>query len=121
MAKFYGMIGFGIEAETSPGVFELVIVERPYYGEVVRETLEASLGNSVLGESKTGNAFSVVADAYAELNFFDMKYVKWNGRYWTIKQVELRNRPRIQIRIGGVWNGPTAPPASDAGSPPGVS
>lgn len=107
MAKFYGVVGFGYEVEQSPGVFDLEIVERPYFGEVERDSLSRVAGQTVLGESKTGNSFRIVADAYATTNFFDMKYVKWNGRYWAVTQVELQDRPRLLIRIGGVWNGPT--------------
>lgn len=106
MTKFHGQIGFGYETEVSPGVYDMTIVERPYSGEVVRETLERVAGQTVLGESKTGNSFSIVADAYANTNYFDMEYVKWQGRYWSVKQIEVRQRPRLLVRIGGVYNGP---------------
>lgn len=107
MAKFYGLIGFTTgEKEISPGVWDHEIVERPYRGEVVRETLEIVGGQSVLGESKTANSFNIVADPFATQNFFDMLYVKWGGKYWAVRQVELRQRPRMLVRIGGIWNGP---------------
>lgn len=107
MAKFSGLIGFGTEVEVSPGVYDHVIVEKPYFGEVVRETLEVVGGRTILGESKTANSFRIIADRYALENFFDMEYVKWNGRYWKVKQVEVHQRPRMLVRIGGIWNGPT--------------
>lgn len=106
MARFSGKIGFGYEQEVTPGVYDLAIVERPYFGDVVRETLERVGGLSVLGESKTANSFNIVADGYATNNFREMRYVLWMGRYWEIRQVELLSRPRIIVRIGGVWNGP---------------
>ena len=108
MAKFSGRIGFGTEKEVSPGVYDHEIVERPYFGEVIRETLEVVGGQTVLGSSKTANSFSIVADKFANENFFDMEYVKWNGRYWAVKQVEIRQRPRMVIRIGEIYNGPRA-------------
>ena len=107
MAKFSGRIGYGTEQEVTPGVYEHVIVERPYYGEVVRETLEVVGGQTVLGDSKTANSFRIIADKYAFENFFDMEYVKWNGRYWAVKQVEVHQRPRMLVRIGGAYHGPT--------------
>ena len=106
MAKFYGRIGFGTEVETEPGVWEQSIVERPYYGEIIRETLEVVGGQTILGDSKTNNSFRVVADRYADYNFMDMIYVKWRDRYWAVRQVEVQSRPRMLIRIGGVYNGP---------------
>ena len=102
MAKFSGRIGFGFEREVSRGVYDLEIVERRYFGEVERDILERVAGQTVLGESKTGNSFNIVADGYARLNFWDMKYVFWNGMYWDIRQVELLSRPRMRVRIGGV-------------------
>lgn len=108
MAKYFGNIGFGEAKEVSPGVWENVIVERPYYGDVVRDTLEVRQGDKVLSDLRTGNAFSIVADGYAENNFFAMKYLEWAGTRWEIRQVEVRSRARLQIRIGGVYNGPTA-------------
>lgn len=122
MAKFSGRIGFGFEREISRGVYDLEIVERRYFGEVERDILERVAGQTVLGESKTGNSFNIVADGYARLNFWDMKYVFWNGMYWDIRQVELLQRPRMRVRIGGVYNGPTGPtiaPPDPAGEPSG--
>ena len=115
MAKFYGRIGFGTEEEISPGVWDYAIVEKPYYGDVVRDTLESVGGDTVLGDRKTANAFRIVADPYAENNFFDMKYLIWNGRYWTVRQVELQSRPRMLIRIGGIYEGPTFTPSEAGG------
>ena len=110
MAKFYGHIGFGVDTETfaGSGVWEKAIVERPYFGEIVRETLEVVGGQTVLGDSKTANSFRILADGYASDNFMDMEYVKWHGRYWVVRQVEIQPRPRMTIRIGGVYNGPVA-------------
>lgn len=121
MPKFSGKIGFGYEVEVSPGVFDLAIVERSYLGDVVREALERVGGQTVLGESKTANSFNIVGDAYSYTNFMDMKYVLWNGRYYEVRQTELKQRPRMLIRIGGRYNGPTAedpaaqPPEIDPG------
>ena len=121
MAKFYGQVGFGIDTEVAPGVWEKRVVERSYFGEVVRQTLEVVGGQTVLGDSKTANSFSIVADPYSYDHFMDMEYVKWRGRYWAVRQVELPGRPRLLIRIGGVYNGPVAqgttpePPGDDSG------
>lgn len=109
MAKFYGLIGFSQEVEVSPGVYDYVIVEKPYYGEVIRDVVDSVASGTVLAERKTGNAFRIVGDGYSRNNFFDMTYVKWAGNYWEVRQVELLQRPRMIIRIGGKWNGPTAP------------
>ena len=38
MAKFYGKIGYANTVETKPGVYEEQIVERSYYGDLIRNT-----------------------------------------------------------------------------------
>lgn len=115
MAKFYGLIGFGQETEVSPGVWDYVIVEKPYFGEIVREAVDRVGGETVLGDVNTANSFRIVADPYAEQNFYDMKYVVWNNRYWVVKQVEIESRPRMKIRIGGIYEGPRATPDETGG------
>lgn len=119
MAKFYGSIGFGESVETSPGVWEDVIVEKPYYGDVIRDTLEVETSDKILNDIRTGNSFSIVADPYAQNNFFAMRYIQWAGTLWYIKQVEVRS-PRLIIRIGGVYNGPTAGVEPDPDDDSGV-
>ena len=106
MAKFYGMIGFAIPTETRPGVWEDVIEERPYYGDIIRNTRRVENGESVNDDIVLSNTFSIVADAYAYLNFFAMRYIEFMNSKWKINTVEV-NRPRLVIYTGGVYNGPT--------------
>ena len=108
MAKFFGMIGYAAVEEISPGVHENVIIERAYYGDVIRDTLEVVGGDRVVSDRKTANAFRIISDGYADDNFFDMVYVTWRGTKWAVRQVEVQNRPRLLVRIGGVYHGPTA-------------
>lgn len=118
MAKYYGNIGFGESREQAPGVWEDVIIEKPYYGDVIRDTLEVEAHEKVLNDLRTGNSFSILADGYAENNFFAMRYIQWAGALWAIRQVEVR-RPRLIIRIGGVYNGPTPGVEPDPDNDPG--
>ena len=38
MAKFYGVIGYAVTEETKPGVWTEKIIERMYYGDLIRNT-----------------------------------------------------------------------------------
>lgn len=107
MAKFYGKIGYGIPTETAPGVWEDVIVEHEYYGDVVRNTRKSQEGEQINNDLSVGNSISVVADAYASVHFFAIRYVEWAGTKWTVPEVEVLS-PRLLLRLGGVYNGPTA-------------
>ena len=105
MAKFYGSIGYGNTVETAPGVWEDVITEHSYYGDVIRNTRQLGEGTTLNDNLLIGNSFSILADAYAYENFFAMRYITWAGSLWSISDVEVK-APRLILRVGGVYNGP---------------
>lgn len=111
MARFYGIIGFGVAVETANGVWDDTIVEKKYYGDVVRNSRKLSEGSIIVGDLSVNNSISIVADAYASNNFLAMRYIRWAGSLWIISDVEVQ-RPRLLLRLGGVYNGPEAVPAS---------
>lgn len=108
MAKFAGGIGYGESVEKAPGVWEDNIVEYPYFGDVIRNTRKLSDGQSVNNDISVNNSISIVADAYANEHFFAIRYIRWAGTLWTVTDVEVQ-RPRLLLRLGGVYNGPEAP------------
>lgn len=107
MARFYGRVGYGIQQEISPGVFEDVIVERKYYGEITRNTRSLSEGEHLHKDLNVSNDIRIVADAYANDHFHAIRYVEWAGVLWTVSTVEVQS-PRLLLRIGEVYNGPKA-------------
>ena len=117
MAKFCGKIGFAETREGTGdrvGIDEDVIIEKNYYGDVLRVSRRYDHGESVLDDLRIDNRISIVADAYARNNFFRMKYIQWQGALWNITSVEVE-RPRLILTIGGVYNGPTARLARNTG------
>lgn len=106
MAKFYGKIGYGSTVVTSPGVHEEVITEKNYYGDVIKNTRRLKDGESINDDLSVGNSISIVADAYANEHFFAIRYVAWAGTLWKVTDVEVQS-PRLVLRLGGVYNGPT--------------
>jgi len=109
MAKFYGKIGYaGESVETSPGIWEDNIVELVYSGDIIRNTRRLQEGQQLNDDLTVGNSISIVADAYANEHFFAIRYVEWSGALWSVKEVEVQS-PRLLLRLGGVYNGPTPP------------
>lgn len=106
MAKFYGKIGYGETVETAADVHEDVITEHKYYGDVLRNTRELEVGEKVNNDISVGNSISILADAYAREHFFAMRYVEWAGTLWIVSSVEVKS-PRLILRLGGMYNGPT--------------
>ena len=61
--------------------------------------------DKVLDDINISNEFSIVADAYANENFHNIKYVEYMGTKWKISTVTVQ-RPRLILSAGGVYNGP---------------
>ena len=107
MARFHGRIGYGETEESSPGVWVDTIVEHSYFGDVIRNTRKLSEGENLNKNLSVMNSISIVADAYANDHFFAIRYVEWAGALWTVSDVEVQS-PRLILRLGEVYNGPTA-------------
>lgn len=108
MAKFYGKVGYGETIETPPnsGVWKDVITERPYYGDVLNNIRRFQENQKINDDLTLSNGISIIADPYALNHFFAIRYVEWAGALWTVNTVEVE-RPRLILRLGGVYNGPT--------------
>lgn len=107
MAKYSGKVGYGTSVETAPGVWKDAIVEKPYFGDVIRNIRQLREGETANGSLSVNNSISIVADAYANQNFIAIRYVWWMGTTWTVTDVEVRS-PRLLLTLGGVYNGPKA-------------
>jgi len=105
--KFYGLIGYGETEETAPGVHELVITKRAYFGDVERNSRQIPQGENLNNDLSVNNSISIVADAYAHEHFHKIQFVEWQGAPWTVTDVDVRS-PRLILRLGGVYNGPTS-------------
>jgi hypothetical protein len=106
MARFFGRVGYGETVESAPGVWVDEIVEYSYYGDVIRNARNLQEGEHLNKDLSVQNSISIVADQYANEHFFAIRYVEWAGTLWTISSVEVQS-PRLLLRLGEVYNGPT--------------
>ena len=104
--KWYGKVGYAISEETIPGIWEERIIERSYYGELVRNSCKFQTSSSVNDNVDISNEISIVADPFANENFHSMRYVEFMGTNWNINSVEPKY-PRLILTIGGAYNGNT--------------
>lgn len=105
MSRWYGKIGYSINTENEPGIWEPVITERTYSGDVYKNTrLLQQQSNSVNDNINVANQISIVADPYARDNFINMLYVEFMGVKWKITNVDVQH-PRLVLTIGGQYNG----------------
>lgn len=114
MAKWFGKIGYAETVETSPGIWEEQITEREYYGDVIRNMRSLQSSDSVNDDVNISNSISIVADPFANQKFHSMRYIEYMGALWKINNVTVQY-PRLELSLGGVYNGNTARPTEDPG------
>lgn len=107
MAKFYGPIGFAEKVETRPGVWEEKVTERNYYGDEIKSVRRTQSSNEVNDNIDISNQISILADPFANENFYKIRYVSYMGTDWKITSVEPRY-PRLILTMGGLYNGKKA-------------
>lgn len=107
MAKFSGRIGYSTYAETAPGVLKEVVIERKHSGDLLRSSRRLVEAEQLNKDLTINNTISVLADPYINGHMNNIRYVVWQGNYWTVIDVEAEY-PRIKLRLGGVYNGSKA-------------
>lgn len=107
MAKFYGKIGYAETMETEPGIWEEVVTERNYPGDLLSNFRNLQNSGDINDNVNIANKISILADPYAEDHFHDMRYAEFRGTKWKITNVEVQY-PRLILTLGGVYNGEQA-------------
>lgn len=102
--KYFGKLGFKyIDNESNPGVTQEKIIERCYYGEVIRNARRAQGADKINDDLTISNQISLLLDPYLADNYFDIVYLTFMGCKWKVGNIEMRH-PRIIIDIGGLYN-----------------
>lgn len=101
MAKYFGKVGYAEQVETVPGVWEEKIIERKYYGDVVRNIRKLEKSENLNDDINVSMEISIVADPYAIQNFHAIRYIEFMGSLWKIYNIEV-NYPRLVLTIGGL-------------------
>lgn len=105
MNKFYGVIGYKgtYEDPNRPGIWLDEEIERPYYGDILKNTLKYGPDSKVNEDVSISNRISILCDPYAMNHVKNMKYITFMGSKWTITDVEV-NYPRLILSLGGLYN-----------------
>jgi len=107
--KFSGKVGYCYSVEGTgekEGIWEDVVTERSYFGDVLQFNPRWDAGKDVLDDQRLVNKISIMADAFVWQHVSDLKYVVWQGTRWKVTAVEVL-RPRLILTLGGVYHGPT--------------
>lgn len=102
MAKYHGRIGFAVQEETSPGIWEDVIEWRPYKGDVISNSRRYDPSENINDDFVLSNRFSIVSDAFLYSHVPAMRCLEYMGSVFKITSVNIE-RPRVDISVGGVY------------------
>ena len=101
--RFCGNVGYVERQETAPGVWQDVITERKYYGDVIKNRSSWQQSETLNDDINVSSDISILADAYAYQNFSNIKYVEFMGAKWKVTTISPE-RPRITLTLGGLYN-----------------
>jgi hypothetical protein len=101
--KYYGKIGYAETAEIKPGVWEEIIVDKYYYGDIIKASRRLDGNQQINDDVNISNRISIVADPYALNNFMNIRYIEWQNHLWKVSNIDLQP-PRMIFDIGGLHN-----------------
>lgn len=107
MSRYYGSVGYAICSENpaNSGVWKNTIVERNYYGDIIKNSIRSNIAsNSINNTLSSNDTISVIADAYALDNYMNIKYAEVNGVRWNVTSIDIQ-RPRLLLYLGSIYNG----------------
>lgn len=103
MARWAGILGFRTEVETSPSVWKQDIVEKKYYGEVIRDYRSLDNESELNPTLNIVNKISLISDPYATEHVDSLIYITYLGKKWKCSSIEI-DYPRLIIGLGGKYN-----------------
>lgn len=104
--KYSGKLGFVVEAETEPGVYETVTNEVDVKGDIkgIAPGYTVNDSNSMNPEFNLKCKISFIASPQVLSNLGYMRYAIYKGQKWKVTSA-IPNGPRIIITLGGLYNG----------------
>lgn len=103
MSRFHGNVGYGIDTEVEQDVWEKVIEEHEYYGDVSYNRMAIEQNKSINGSISVTHTINIVADPFAFENMYNIMYVEYMGVKWQVSAIEV-HRPRLRLSLGGRYN-----------------
>lgn len=103
MSRWYGKIGFSVQQETSPGIWNEVVEEKDYYGDLSKRSRRWQQGQDLIDDITITNELTITTDPYIIENLTNIKYVVIMGIKWKITNITL-SAPRLTLTLGGIYN-----------------
>jgi hypothetical protein len=104
MSRFSGLVGYVTQKETSPGIWSPDENPIMMKGDVIRQSSSSQDGDKMNDNISLNHRVSLLGDAYAFENYYNIKWIQIDNNKWEVSSVEIQ-RPRIIVTLGGLWNG----------------
>ena len=104
MAKYAGLVGYVTQEEKVPGVWSPVENPKRMRGDLIRQSSSSQNGDKINDDITLNHRVSLVGDAYAFGNYYNIGWIEIDGMKWEVASVEVQ-RPRLIVGLGGLWNG----------------
>lgn len=105
MSRYYGKLGFVETVEESPGIFVEKNIEISYKGDLTRNMRRWQTSSDKISDNiSLNNSLSIVADKYLLTHSPYLRYAEVSGSYWEISSIDLTDKPRCILELGGVYN-----------------
>lgn len=103
MSKYAGLVGYVTQEESVPGVWSPVDKAVMTKGDIIRQSSSVQNDDKVNSDVTLNHRVSLIGDAYAFNNYFNLKWIEIGGRKLEVTSVELQ-RPRLIVTVGGLYN-----------------
>lgn len=105
--KWYGRIGFIETVDKGDGVWKPAITTKYYTGDLRRISSKWSSSSSSTNQNlNISNQVSIISDPYLEKSLQSIRFIEFMGTFYDVTDIEV-DYPRLNISIGGVYNGET--------------
>ena len=102
--KFSGMVGYKVQEEVAPGIWQNRIVERKCKGDVIQTAWHTQAAATTINDNAKLNVqIEIVADGYAWAHYGNIVYVVYENSKWAVSAIQLR-RPRIILNFGSLYS-----------------
>ena len=101
--KCSGKIGYARTEETSPDIYQEIIVEKQYYGDIVRNSTQILDSNTINSSIKLNNSISVLCNNYMSDNLGCVRYLTFKKSKWKVSSMEIKDN-RIIFTLGDLYN-----------------
>lgn len=101
--KWFGKVGYRIDASLNEFADSEQYVEKEYYGDIIRNYKKDRSDSTINDEFSISNQIRILADPFMTENFSKIRYITFMNSKWKIASVDVQ-WPALILDLGGLFN-----------------